>query len=102
MRILVDRQAQSLSATALRRVEAVASFHNVPAIITPTFPMRTQVDLLPAPLANVADEEIVRVAVEEEAEGGAQTIGPDLRARFTVPPERVVVRDRIIVPTRGV
>src|SRR5260370_3830908 len=60
------------------------------------------IDLLDLTLADVPDEEIAGGAIEAEAPGIAQPIGPDLRARARLVDEGIVGRDGILLARRGV
>jgi hypothetical protein len=60
----------------------MVALDDVPAVIVPARVARAlMVDLLPAGLADVADEEIAVLPVEAEAPRIAKAVGPDLVAR---------------------
>ena len=72
------------------------SLERVPAVEGAcTGAARREVDFLPGVLADVGEHEVPGRAVEREAPGVAQAVGPDLRARAADAGERVARRDRI-------
>src|SRR5262249_22539904 len=80
MRVFGDGQCEALLAAA--GLKAVEAFHLVPAVVFATVARcGLQVDLFVAVLSNVADPQIVGSAIEAEAPGIAEPIGPDLALR---------------------
>src|SRR5438552_3099507 len=77
----------------------VAAFQDAPAIVAAAL---DPVNLLPQILADVADPEVARGAVEAHLPGLAQAVGPDFRPGAGPIDERVVVRDTVRLVGRGV
>ena len=95
MRVLEDRQHQAAVVAAARGVEALRPLHPPPAVVLAAAARGgLEVDLLDGVLADVADVEVARAAVEAEAPGVAQAGRPDL-GRAAAPGERIVRRDRV-------
>src|SRR5207245_7743552 len=81
-----------------RRLEAVATLHVVPAVVDARRVARAVVDLFPAALADVADVDVAVRAVEAEAEGVTQTLGPvGGRARGRVDAQELAEHHRVVL-----
>src|SRR5262249_968190 len=82
---------------------ALIALGGAPAIILSPFARGGSViNLLDLRLADIAEEKITGCAVEAEAPRVAQPVGPDLRARSRLMSERIIRRDGILLPRRGV
>ena len=75
---------------------AAISLPDAPAVVGARARARgREVDLLLQILSDVADDQRAGRAVEGEAPGVAQPVGPDLRLPAGLPGERVAARDRV-------
>src|SRR5437868_182226 len=72
-------------------------FPAIPAVVLAAgAPGRLEIDLLPVPLPDVGDVEVVRRTVEAEAPGVAQAEGPDLGGAGRGAGEGVARRDGVV------
>src|SRR6185503_17863913 len=73
-----DRQRLA-RAVAGRRVIAVATFHDVPAVVSPArLPVRLAIDLFPITLPDIANEQVAIGSIEREPPRVAEAGRPDL------------------------
>src|SRR5207249_1875700 len=89
--VLQDRRRDAGRVAAGGRLEAVVALGHVPPVVLAA-PAggEADVDLLPLALPDVGDHEVAGGAVEGEAPGIAQAVGPDLAARAAGREEGVV------------
>src|SRR5262249_37759666 len=98
LRVVVVEQRQGEAALVAAGGGAVAggAFHAVPAEVE-TFAKLGRaggdVDLFVCVLSHVGDIEVAGLAIEAEAPGIAEPIGPDLLAHTALPHERIVAGD---------
>src|SRR5690606_22508102 len=79
VRVDDDRQHQARRVAAGAGLEAAVGLHDVPAVVlAPARAGGLEVHLLEGVLADVGDVEVAGLAVEAEAPGVAQPVGPDL------------------------
>ena len=108
MRVLVDRfceyRRRRADAKRLARIEVVPPFAAAPAVVRAAAiarGTRAEVDLLVHVLAHVRDRKVTGLAIEGEAPGVAEAVGPDLAAPRRLVVERVVGRDRVLAIRRS-
>ena len=75
--VLGDRERQAVLRQP-SRLEAVRALHPVPAEVQAALAGARDVDLLPRALADVADPQVARLAIERQAPRVAQAVVPDL------------------------